>query len=85
MEQRLLIELSPPQLLLPHPDGMPLFIAAGLLTGLQGGTPGLTRAEGAHTQRRTQIRRAHNAREVAVGLVAEQGPITERPELLQSR
>ena len=78
MKQGLLVELTPAQLLLPDGDGMPLLLTAGLLASVPSGTPGPTRAERAHTQGSTQIGGTRGAGEIAIGLVAEQGAITER-------
>ena len=85
MKQRLLVELAPAQLLLPHSDGMELLLTAGLVARVLCGTPGLARAERTDAQGSTQIRGAGGAREITVGFVAKQRTITEAGELRQGR
>ena len=85
MKQSLLVKLAPAQLLLPHCNGLQVLLAAGLLTGVLGGTPGLARAEGADAQGSTEVGGACGTGEIAVRLIAEQRPITEAVELGQRR
>jgi hypothetical protein len=67
MEQGVLVELPPGQLLLPDPDGVEGFLAAGALAGLPGRGPGLARAEGAEGQGRAQRRGARPAGKLRPG------------------
>ena len=61
---------------------MELLLAAGLIAAKLRRAPGLTGTQRANAQRRAQIRRANNAREIPIWLVARKCPISKTGELL---
>ena len=84
MEQGLLVELAPAELLLPHRDRGQGLVAAGGEAGHGRGGPGLAGAEGAEAQGGREGRGAGFPRQVAPFVVAGQGrAISEGFELGQ--